>query len=457
MNEPKAKIATTKEFLALPKDERKKALQEGRFVTPARGTPERTEFDSKVFKDPEPAPSAPPAQAAPAAAAQAKEPEKPAPKPAEAPPVAATPPPSPAPASAPSSAPAPVKAPVADFLGYKTPEEAKKAFDDMKALAAKQADLIAKLNSTATNLGRERAELQRQYDAVSVELKTKREAAAENAAPVDVVLPEPIDPEKYVEEGGVVSEKYQKALAAYNREMAKTMKTVIERNKTLEKDLSEIKPKLETSEKHFTESKVAAEQNARTEAFNKMNNTASELQKNLGLATTVTWTTINDNVALLHDEKADPTVRKQAQEFINSLSPEDVGNFNKLRQAVNLAFDFSTGLPQVRFDLNSKQFKGALEDMGLTVKTEQPPAPSVDLERLHQQQTAQGVTGIPPQQVGGDENLSAQAPLTTQEKKERLAELNRMRQADPAAFQADTKKWQEYKDLRVQFGVPVPA
>jgi hypothetical protein len=134
-----------------------------------------------------------------------------------------------------------------------------------------------------------------------------------------------------------------------------------------------------------------------------------------------------------------------------------VEKFNKLSKAVNLAFDFSTGIPQERFDLKSKQFKGVLEDAGFSVKVESPVS-NVDLEALHQKQLAQGggVASIPPSSIGGDEPPLTNA-MTGKEKRDRLAELNRIRSADPMAFKANTKLWQEFKDLRTFFGTPVPA
>ena len=422
----KANIANMQEFTALSKEDRLAALKDGRFIPPKRGTPERAEFEKQAFSAQTTAPSAP----APAAEKPTVEAEKPAPISTE--------------GSAPAAAavsPAPVPATATEFLGFKTPDEAKKAFDDLKALTSKQAELINKLNSTASNLGRERANLQAQLEAVSKKITEK---GAE--APVEADIPEPPDPAKFADQGGVVSDEYQAAVADYSKKLFAVIKD-------MRTTLKEVKPKLEQTERFVNESATATAQTKRAEATNVLNSTTTELQKTLFLETSVPWETINNQVLILQDVSSTPEAKAAAQGFINSLPKEDVEKFNKLHQAVSMAFDFSTGTPQARYDVKSHQFKGALIDAGFTIKAE-PGA--VDLEKLHQTQQDKGISGLPPNQVGSDEPPLSTA-ITGKEKQDRLALLNRMRAEDPVGFRNDSAKWHEYIELRKQFGTPVPA
>lgn len=438
-------IKTVDELLKLPKEEQREAVKEGRFKAPKLGTKERAEFDRVWIKGEAPsAPETPPS----APEKVAVEGEPPVAKPPE-------PPKPPEKKGEPSQVPpesAPEKVAVEEeFDITKLDPKAKKKFEEIQALLDKQQELNTRLSNTSTTNGRRVAELEAQLRDVGEKLAKKKDETPE----VELEVPVPPDPAQYADEGGVVSDKYLADRAKYDQDVAKYLKAIGEDRKKLRTELNEVRGKADEASTYITDfrqTNIKTQADAAAQAFEA---STDELQKMLGLETSKPWRIINQNVKILGDATAAPEAKEAAQAFINSLDKQDVGKFNKLYQAANLAFDLSTPVPKPRYDLKSHQFKGALIDAGFTVKDSVPPkAPEVDLTKLHQEHQSQGVDGIPPEKIGSDEP-SLSGVVTQAEKTARLKELENMRQANPVRFKENKVLWDERLKLAAELGYAV--
>lgn len=85
-----------------------------------------------------------------------------------------------------------------------------------------------------------------------------------------------------------------------------------------------------------------------------------EFQKRMGLTTNVSVRAMND--AVLKSKSKDIAVATEAKVFLNSLPPSDVQAFNKINQAVAVAYDgLSEGAPKLKY----RSIEGALFDNNL--------------------------------------------------------------------------------------------
>ena len=407
--EEKGEIANLQDFLKLSSEDRRDAIREGRYQVPLRTTPERKEFDRLAFTDP-------PKETAPVTVADTQEPS----------------------AKEPASTPEP-----AVEIKFKTLEEAAKAADEAirkaeerDALILKQQEIINKINSTASGNGRKVAELERQLAEIGKNAPPKEEVVT------DLNIPEYPDPAKYADDGGELSESYQKEVAKYLKSTAPLLKEIA----NLRKELSSVKPRIDEVTNYVAESKNNATNQAAKNVQDMINTTINELQKDLNLTTNYPWEKIDQNARILGDRNSSKEQKEAAQAFLNMVPDSDKNNFAKLGEAAKLAYDFSEPIAKPRFDIKSRQFRGVLEDNGFVLTEKPPEKPKIDLVDLHQKQT-NGTTGIDPARLGQDENLSG--PTTTEEKTKRLRELLKIVHDNPSK---DTNEYKEYIKLGSELG-----
>jgi hypothetical protein len=438
----KGNIATVDEYLKLSKDDRKKALDEGRFQIPSKklNPAEREKFDKYGWENsPKLEESAPAAAAVPEVKPEDKKPDVIPSAPATA-----------ADGKTPESAPAKV----ADQR-FKSLEEAEKAFEERDKLVASQQEIINRLNSTSSANGRQVKELQGQLAAVQEKLKNLPAPAAKVEEFDLPDPPEPPDLDKFEDDGGVNSEEYQKARAKYDKEQANYLKKF----KPILKSVSEIRKENQELKVQAEEFKSFRDQSLNEKAMEIARQSASEvdlitdeLQKELGLATTVSWKNINDNLTTANDATVDPAVRELSKKFVDELPATDKANFKKLAKAVGLAFDFSSGVARKVMDIKSNKYRGSLLDEGFTFVDKPKDKADIDLELIRRKQEQQGASGIPPSAMGADENLHE--AMNAEEKVKKLNDITEQLQDMQAKGQSIKKSslYQELIKLRVELG-----
>jgi hypothetical protein len=414
------------EFFKLSKDDQRKAVQTGNFVPPKFGTTERDEFNKRLFQDPA---SVPPPSPEPK-----KEPE---PKKDG---VAPKPPESPEPPAKPAE-------PPQDFGGHKSFDDFLKAHNEQQALLLKQQQINDKINATNGVQGRKLIELQKQLEEVTKKISEQKPTPKDEF--VIPGRPDALDADKYPD--GVLDPKYQADIGAYFQKLEEGTKTVLKTNSDLLQRFENVERELTETRSLVQQERVEKTHNRENEAWDGLSQSLTEFQAEVGITMSVPWTQINNNLLVLKDEKASPEARNAAQMFINTLPPSDIDNFKKLTPVVTTFADFSEGIPKPKFqNMKSNAFRGYLADAGITfnppakppAKQQTPPAPGVDpmdgsASSMHEPKLSDLQTG--------------------QEKQNRLHELEMLRRADPAKFNADPTLKKEYMDLRASFGAPLRA
>lgn len=440
MSNDKGIIATVEEYLNLTVDERKKALDEKRFVIPTKKSnpSEREKWDRlyhKTLEEPE--------KSATEASAEslAKPDDKPAPVSSATSKLAA------APGSATEASAAP---------RFKSLEEAEKALGEKEKLINNQQEIINKLNNTSSANGRQVKALQAQLAEVNEKIKNlpKPEQKIEEIDFPDP--PEPPNPNKYEEDGGVNSEEYQKAKATYDSEQAayfKKFKPLIKSISEIRKENQELKVQVEDFKKFKDTSLTREAETMAQQKASEVDTVTDELQKELGLTTSVPWRMINGQLTVLRDS-ADLAVKEATKAWYGALPESDKTNFGKLAKAVGFAFDFSEGVPRKVADIKSNRFRGTLLDEGFEFAKQPQSQSDIDLEAIRLKQASRGVSGIPASSMGADENLRTYNSL--EEKKKRYSELQGIwrGQQDSNDFTSFRKGpfFKEYMELKRELG-----
>jgi hypothetical protein len=347
---------------------------------------------------------------------------------------------------------------------FKSLEEAEKAISEKESLINKQLESLSKLNQSSMANSQLVKKLEADLEALKKAKKEEKviEEIEIPELPEEPEAPDPTDNEKYPE--GVYDDKFIEADAKYRKDLNSYRKIKKEHNVKLtdtlkkineiRKEIEELKPQIEDVKK-FKETSLTQRMREETERnISSRDSIIEEMQKNLGFETSVSWKRINDAALILNNEKADPEARNIADSLIKSLSEEDKKQYQNLVKAASVVFE-NDGRP--RYKPNSRLFRAALEDEGFNFKEEfkkESPSPEVDLTKVKQEKTA--VSGIPPDKIGGDENIQDK---TRDEKLERLKEIGKI--LDEIQHKGGSVKkeapniWAEREKLMADLGVAI--
>jgi CHASE3 domain sensor protein len=389
-------------------------MENGDYVIPAAGTPERDELDKFAMGEPASAEDSP---------ETADEPATPE-------------------TQTPETSTPPEKV---ETVPDKQTPDVEAELQEQRRLLAEKEEQIRTLSRTSSNSGRKLAELQKELDEAKKKLDASTEAIDELPELPD--YPDP-DDEKYADEGGSLSDAYQKDMREYNLSMRKynvSRDKELKRLREVEKTVKELSPRLNEANEFIKSRHEQEEQEAQRIVVSGFNDATTDIQNLLGLKTAVPWTEINTYA--LQASNGTPEEKTAANQWLAKLSKEDTENFNKL---ANIALKNRDASGQPILKAKTKALPAWLEDMGYKVSTP-TIAPKVDLEKLHSQHHKAGESGIDPSIMGGDENLNAN--LTDEEKTSRLNKLSDMasNSPDPKSF-ARSKEGIEYEALKRELG-----
>jgi len=340
-------------------------------------------------------------------------------------------------------------------LGYEDETKAREAHKNLLDLTSKLQNTVDKLNADGGKRGNELKRLLEEKDRLTKELETFKKTTA----PAPTVKPQkPKRPNPKEFENGAFDENYVDLLAKYEADM----------DLYLEKNTEWIQ---ESTKRAVLESLPKATEvtpQPTTSAWEKFfDQDIPEFQKRFNLATTVPVRRISDSYNTVAPEsKANPQEKLAAQQFLASVPKSDLDVYAKVKNAVEVAYDFSDGVPQSRY----KTIEGALFDNGLIgegkpFNTVKPVQLSAEDERSArekaQHKNNQTETTIPASQMaGGDKKISDyQSP---DEKKKRYRDLltmynNALNESGEAGKRFEkTEEWKEYLTLRSELGLKKP-
>ena len=336
-------------------------------------------------------------------------------------------------------------------MGYEDDLKAKEAHKNLLDLTTRLQSTVDALNAKEGKRGNELKRLTEEREKLSKELAELKKAPEVNR-PQKPVRPKPSD-----YENGMLDEKYIEAKEKYDGDMD----TYLDQNAEFIR---------ETTKREILESLPKPEpvQQASTEPWDRFfNQDIPEFQKRFNLVTTVPVRGISDAYSVVNDAKASAQDRATAQAFLKSVPENDLKAYAKVRTAVEIAYDFDTGIPQSRY----KTIEGALFDNGLIgegkeFNTVRPVQLSAEAERaareLARQKNDQTETTIAAAEMaGGDKKLSDHQ--TVEEKKTRYRNIltaynNALNVGTEAGKQFErSPEWQEYLTLRKELFGKVPG
>ena len=330
-------------------------------------------------------------------------------------------------------------------LGYESEAKAEEAHKNLIDLSSRQQQTIDRLNATGGKQGQELKRLKEEHD--------KTVKALQDSKPV-VKIEKPVRPKRpdvSKFEDGILDEKYPAALTTYETQLESYEE---QREAYLTQNLIQTLKPAEVS--------PAPVDNAPWERL--WNNEIPEFQKKHGLVTTIPIKQISDAYVALSG--TDQTHKTVADAFLKTVPPADLEAYNKVRVAVETAYDFSSGIPEPKY----KTIEGALVDNDLigegklfnAVKPVKLSAAEEtaarERERLKQ---GQSQSAIPASSLAGNDTNTLDV-TTIGEKQKRLKELNDKYNIalnggiEPRdQFEASTE-YQEYLNLRKALGMRQP-
>lgn len=232
-------------------------------------------------------------------------------------------------------------------LGYDNTQKAAEAHKNLIDLTSKQQEAMDRLNAKEGKRGQELKRLKEDNDKLTRELSSVKR--------VDVPsLTKPEKPKKpniKEFENGAFDEKYIEAVEKYDGELDGYLDKINDYNReVLTRDMqTKFAP---------PPAPKAVDTDSWDELFNQR---IPEFQGSHGLVTTVPIKKISDCYTALNNKMASQEERALASTFLQSVPPADLAAYTKIKEAVELSFDFSTGVPLS----NYRTIGGALFDMGL--------------------------------------------------------------------------------------------
>jgi hypothetical protein len=384
------------ELLKLPIKDRVKAIDEGRFEIPsATKDPEgRKRWDEFGKREPESAP--------------AKEAEK-----------------------DPEVKPEPVEEPKKDDKAekpksrFQSVEEAERELSAKDELIVNQNKAIAESKTAIESLSAQASEFGKTAERLKAELDELKKSATSKQADKadDIEIPEPPeapdseDAEKYPE--GLFDEKYLKDQRAFNKASAEWYKGTAKAFKqlsSLRKEIAEVKPKLQEIDDFKKTSIEERTRNETQRVANEIDAVIDQVQKDIGLKTSVPWKQIDSDARIVRDEKSPSEIKAAAAARIKALSNEDRQAFQKLVEASQAILE--GGRP--RFKVGSETYRGALKDAGFSFVQPAKKKDEVDLTKVQHEKP--GVSGVPASVMGSDDSIK---DLSKNEKYDRLEELGK--------------------------------
>lgn len=339
-------------------------------------------------------------------------------------------------------------------LGYESAEKAMEAHKNLLDLSTKQQATIDSINAREGKRGQELKQLREEKETLSKELnELKLKTTPKVEKPVKPKRP---DPKEF--ESGVYDEEYIAAMEEYHTLNERYTDQLLEferfeRKQELEKLKSELTPKI-------TETPVTEEPQGQTTAWDKLfNEDIPAFQKRFNVVTTVPIKAISDNYALLNTSK-DIAAKARARAFLQSVPEADMKIYERVKTAIEVAYDFTSGEPKARY----KTIEGALVDNemlgeGKLFHTVKPasltPAEEKQVRETQQKKNEQAVSSIPAERLSNQDGLPT-GNQTDEEKRKRLRDLttkyNTAMNAGKAAqeqFEGSTD-YQEWIKLRVE-------
>jgi len=443
----KAGIAriNVEDFAKMSPEERRKAVQGNTIKPPKLGTPDRKRFDELLFGN------------EPAAAAAPAEPQPPIPPKGDEPP--ATPPAD----QQPPAPPAGQDPPKGQYGGFDTLEEllednrkAKEQTSRLEALVKEQGEIMRRINATASNEGRTVKKLKEELESNKAMIEGLQKKISEPPAQHDELgePPDPMNDQAYPE--GVLDTNYHKDMALYSKKVAAHVAAVNKRNCELESKVNS----LEQGHQKVARA-VSSREQADAEAAGRAMEDAflsdvHSFQDQYGLKMSRSFEDINKAILTRNNPQATDDEKRQANAVMSSLRPEDGPMFDKVARAINTRYRFEDGRPISLY----RTWKAAIADNDLDgdyqVASNQPPAPPRDegkarLTEAQRKQHDAAVDAIPASRAASDTPIHQQK----NSKQDRLMELNRIREQNPASFRK-SGMWDEYVKLRSELGVQIP-
>jgi myosin heavy subunit len=348
--------------------------------------------------------------------------------------------------------------------GYGSPDNAMKALRELKTSYEKAQETINKLNAEGGKRGREHKDALENLEKTRRELEEFKKASPQSAAPSSTKKrPVPPDPTNYEE--GVVDSKFEEDQKAYYTALDAYESARDAEVEALRKQIETIAPKVD--EVHgFVSKNTQAETQTRTDtAWSAMwDKDIPAFQEEFGLKTTVSVKAMSDNWAIVSNPAADAADKDRAKKFLDALPPSDHQAYAKVSKAVNVKYNFASGVPQQ----NYRTFRGALFENDLLdeYNYSRPVDPSkadrnAAMTNLHRQES-ESATVLSGAGLGAADPLLSGTKTVDEERQEMRALFNEYKTATIAGQrQADLfEKSEKFKKLNVlctKFGLKGPG
>lgn len=298
-------------------------------------------------------------------------------------------------------------------LGYKSPTEIVEAHKSLLKQVASLSATIDGLNAKGGKTGQELKRLKEEREELMKKINAS-EPSLESQKPQKPARPRP---DQF--EDGILDENYQKKLLEYEDAFEAYTEKLVEFNSRKNKE--EVTAVVETKFKEAAP--VVVDDDGFNELFN---NAIPKFQEKFNLKMVNSAKEISDAYIAL--SSTDPVRVARANEFLAKVPPADKQKYELIKEAVDLAYDFSTGKAVPRY----KTIEGALFDAGkLGDNSPYKPViipaaltPEEELAAIQRKnaQNNSGVAAIPASQsVVGDPPPSS--ALSNEEKKLRYKSL----------------------------------
>jgi hypothetical protein len=236
-------------------------------------------------------------------------------------------------------------------MGYESKEKAVEAHRSLVDLNNRLQATLDSLNAKEGKRGSEMKRLTEERDKILKEMdELKKASAPKIEKPVKPVIP---NPKNF--ENGAFDEKYLEAYAKWETDM--DIFTDKQATWLAEETTKRVLEKMPKPDNHDH-----AEPSGDSE-WNKFFDTdIPEFQKRMNLVTSVPVRRISDAYITLDPKSAaTPQERAVAQAFLKTVSQGDLDTYGKVKQAIDVAYDFESGIPHSRY----KTIEGALYDNGM--------------------------------------------------------------------------------------------
>jgi hypothetical protein len=441
-------------------------MQSGEFTPPTKGK-DRDEFFAFVGMSKEereahlsggqPSEAAPkePLEAAPAADRAASEPPKVTERPVE--PKEPQMPPA-APVEPAQAAPAPAKAedgtpePLWKQLGYENESKALEAHRKLLDTSARLQDQLDNVNAREGKRGQELKRLKEENDKLLKEMEGLKGSAPALQKPVRPKRP---NPKEF--EDGALDTRYHEALEQYEGALDTYEQNVEVFNREM------VARELAKATKPASPATPTPDESEQTAWSKLWESDIPAFQQRFGLTTTVPVKRISDSFAAAdpNNRNTTPAEKEVAKAFLESLPQADHEAYAKVRRAVEMTYDFSSGVPQSSY----RSIEGALFDKGQLgdnsfvkpLPVSMKRADAEEARRRQQEKDAAAAKPVPAAAAAAaDPNLSA--PPSDVEDRDNyqilMREYNKALQK-PQTRQAFEKsdKYREFVRLRQKLGL----